>query len=697
MIFLESLFVNRKDSFSLKLVFSIIIIVVSVCILHDNFINVFYSYAQQIERTPGFQDSYWTDKTIAAGNDSNKLEEKEVGPGEGIATLAIVLVNKAQTDISAIKGYLALPDEFEAVKHENITNNMTSTNNNYLSNVAIASYDSIVKPGQEFTLYFDIYIKNDAKVGSYHTYLDLVYSKVLSAGDIVVKDIPISYRIPGKELLDLDTKNQFLTPAKTNKVDINIINKGSAVANNAIITISNDADKAEESLASVSESSSGQSIQQSNSTTANASNTTLSSSADDDQTDDKITSPSITTFGTLKYDVGNIDPGEMVSINPLIYSSSNAAGTLQNLVIQISYGNSIGNRESINYNLGLVVNAEPTESNFNVYVGDDKAEANMNSAQNDLNNKISNNSMITAGSIEDMIFTIKKSSSQSAIQDVVISLQPSSESVKILGPSRWSFDTITKDILLNTTLFASEELIGKPVQLNFNLDYLLDGIAKSEKLDVGLYVDGNITVRAYDFEINIIGDEPNLVANLLNEGNTEAFFTTAKMIPSSPMKTSNLTSTLNKYDDNDGSTRENLVEEYPPLQYLGDLAENSPLPVSIPLKIPNNTRPGNYPVFIEISYKDNLRNGHNLIVNGTVNYTPQTGNSSNDTGLIFGFINPIILFVMLIVTGIVLYFVIRRFRKKKKNKVIESLADYSDSENDLDSVLRDSDRSNEQK
>ncbi len=697
MIFLESLFVNRKDSFSLKLVFSIIIIVVSVCILHDNFINVFYSYAQQIERTPGFQDSYWTDKTIAAGNDSNKLEEKEVGPGEGIATLAIVLVNKAQTDISAIKGYLSLPDEFEAVKHENITNNMTSTNNNDLSNVAITSYDSIVKPGQEFTLYFDIYIKNDAKVGSYHTYLDLVYSKVLTAGDIVVKDIPISYRIPGKELLDLDTKNQFLTPAKTNKVDIHIINKGSAVANNAIITISNDADKSEESLASVSESSSGQSVEQSNSTTANASNTTLSSSAGDDQTDDKIKNPSITTFGTLKYDVGNIDPGEMVSINPLIYSSSNAAGTLQNLNIQISYGNSIGNRETIDYNLGLVVNAEPTESNFNVYVGDDKADTNMNSAQNDLNNKISNNSMITAGSIEDMVFAIKKSSSQSAIQDVVISLQPSSESVKILGPSRWSFDTITKDILLNTTLFASEELIGKPVQLNFNLDYLLDGIAKSEKLDVGLYVDGNITVRAYDFEINIIGEEPNLVANLLNEGNTEAFFTTAKMIPSSPMKTSNLTSTLNKYDDKDNSTRENLVEEYPPLQYLGDLAENSPLPVSIPLKIPNNTRPGNYPVFIEISYKDNLRNGHNLIVNGTVNYTPQIGNYSNDTGLIFGFINPIILFVMLIVTGIVLYFVIRRFRKKKKNKVIESLADYSDSENDLDSVLRDSDRSNEQK
>ena len=74
-----------------------------------------------------------------------------------------------------------------------------------------------------------------------------------------------------------------------------------------------------------------------------------------------------------------------------------------------------------------------------------------------------------------------------------------------------------------------------------------------------------------------------------------------------------------------------------------------------------------------------------------MNYSPQVGNSSNDTGLILGFINPIILFGMLIVVGIVLYFVIRRFRKKKKNKVIESSADSRDSENDLDSVLRDID------
>ncbi len=691
MLFLESIYEDRPPSFSIIIVF-FIRIVVSNCVLQNSFINSFYSFAQQTEKNPGFQDSYWTDKTIAGGNGSNKLEEKEVGPGEGIATLAIILVNKAQSDISAIKGYLSLPNEFEAVKRENIANNNISfAGNDNLSNIAVASYDSIVKPGQEFTLYFDIYIKKDSKVGSYYRYLDLAYSKVLTAGDTTVTDIPVSFRIPGKEILDVETKNQYLSPTKINKVGINIINKGSADANNAIITISNDEDNVEGSLASISESSSAESVQQTNPTTSNITNTTLSSSSANDQTDENITSSSITTFGTLKYDVGNIAPGEVVSINPLIYPSSSAAGTLQNLDIQISYGNSIGNRETVDYNLGLVINAEPTESNFNLFFRDDEFDTGVDSGQTEINNKVSNSSMITAGSIEDLIFVIKKSSTQSNIKDVVISLQPSSESVKILGPSRWSFDSIEEDTLLNTTLFASEELIGKPVQLNFNLDYLLDGMAKSETLDVGLYVDGKISIRAYDFEINIVGDEPNLVANLLNEGNTDALFTTAEMIPSSSTKTANSTFISNDGNKKDNNTAGNLVDEYPPLQYLGDLAENSPLPVSIPLKIPNNTSPGNYLVFIKISYKDNLRNNHNLVVNGTVNYSPQIESSSSDTGLFLGFINPVILLVLLLVIIIIIYFIIRRFRKRKKDQRMKSSTSSDNSENELDSVLGDSD------
>ena len=684
-------FKDRRNFFPLILGFSILLIIVSNCLFHDNFITVFYSYAQQIERNPGFQDSYWTDKTVAAGNESDKLEEKEAGPGEGIATLAVVLVNKAQSDISAIKGYLSLPGEFEAVKRESSNNNNNSDNNGNLPNIAVASYDSIVEPGHEFTLYFDIYIENDAKVGSYYSTLDLVYSKVLTAGDNTVNNIPISFRIPGKAILDVETKNQYLSPAKINNIGVNIINKGSADANNAIITISNNADSVEGSLTTVSESTSREVVEQDNLTVNNAPNTTISSN-NQSNGDNNVTSSSITTFGTQKYDVGNIGPGEAVSINPLIYPATTAAGTLQNLNIEISYGNSIGNRETVNYNLGLVINAEPKESNFAVYLEYDKIDSNLDLRQGEehgLENQTSYDSMITAGSIEDLVLEIKKSTTESDIKDVVISIQPSSESIKILGPSRWSFGAMDNDMLLNTTVFASEELIGKPIQLNFNLDYLLNGLAKSETLDLGLYVDGKIAIRAYDFEINVIGDEPNLVANLLNEGNTDAFFTTAEMIPSLT-KTTNLTLMPGVGSDNDtiGSSS-SLVKEFPPLQYLGDLSENSPLPVSIPLNIPNNTNPGNYPVFIKIAYKDNLRNDHQLIVNGTINYSPQIESSSNDTGLILGFINPIMLIALLLAIIIIALLIVRRFRKKKKNKQVDSSTDDTETNTDLDSVLND--------
>jgi hypothetical protein len=709
MLFLKVFFGERIKVYLFVIIFAMILLVVSSN-FQVKYIHIFYTYAQQVEKNPGFQDSYWTDKTVAAGNDSDKLEEREVGPGEGIATLAVVLVNKAQSDISAIKGFLHLPDGFEAVERgfnsrngaspSNVTglessnndtqSNSSSNNPANLSSLAVASYDSIVTPGNEFTLYFDIYITDNAKVGTYFSNLDLVYSKVLTAGDIVVNDISIAFRVPGKVILDVETINQYLSPSKENKLSIDIINKGSADANSALITLSNSDENTVENLASVTERSTADSIQQDNSTEkANSTITsTTSTSTTNENTDDNVSSSSpITTIGTQKYDVGVIAPGEIVSIHPAIYPATSAAGTLQNLDIQISYGNSLGNRETVNYNLGLMINAESKESNFNVYLLNN-SDTSKYAYQKTLNYQKSYDKTITAGSIEDLMFGVQKLTTDADIQDLVISIQPSSESIEVLGPSRWSFDKMDANILpLNTTVFASDELIGKPVQLNFNLDYLLSGVAKSETLELGLYVDGKISIRAYDFEINLVGDEPNLVSNLLNEGNVDALFTTVQMIP--PLRT-NLTpsSGINNGNNNNIS----LVEEYPPVQYIGDLAENSPLPINIPLKIPNDTVTGDYPVSIEVSYQDNLRNDHSLIVNGTVNYAPPADTSPDNTGLLFGFINPIMLMVIILVIGIIAYLVVKRIQKKKRSQRTGSSKDETvSSETDLDSILRDKD------
>jgi hypothetical protein len=83
------------------------------------------------------------------------------------------------------------------------------------------------------------------------------------------------------------------------------------------------------------------------------------------------------------------------------------------------------------------------------------------------------------------------------------------------------------------------------------------------------------------------------------------------------------------------SEQKNLVKSIASQQYLGDLAENSPLPFSIPLTIDNSTKAGTYPVFLKVSYRDNLRIPHELTINGSVDYDPiqQTNNEGQN---IFG-------------------------------------------------------------
>ncbi|MDQ4074420.1 MAG: hypothetical protein M3162_08985, partial [Thermoproteota archaeon] len=115
-------------------------------------------------------------------------------------------------------------------------------------------------------------------------------------------------------------------------------------------------------------------------------------------------------------------------------------------------------------------------------------------------------------------------------------------------------------------------------------------------------------------------------------------------------------------------TLPSLVKDYPPPQYLGDLAENSPLPVSLPLNIPNNTAAGDYPVFLRISYKDNLRNNHELIVNSTVKYSPPTENSANNNMTLFGIISPLMLLFLVVAAIVVIVYLAKRRHKRDKRK-----------------------------
>jgi hypothetical protein len=601
----------------------------------------------QTDLDPAFQDSYWTDDDmISMSNTStNDAVKKEVGPGEGTATLAVVLVNKARSDITAVKGYLSLPAGFKAI---GVIPPDMGKNISDLSEYTVDSYDSIIKSGETFTLYFEMSVLKNANVGPYIASLDLVYSKVLETGQITVKNIAIPFRVTGKVVLDVVSEKYHLIPGSSNRVNITIKNKGTANASGVIV--------------SVNESPS-------------TSNSLLSSNSSFNANGEGIESVPLVNIGNNTYDIGVIPANRTAQINPSVYPSNSAGETVQNLDLQISYGDAYGNRKSSDQSVGLVISPKPPRSVLNIDAG---------GSSNNQNSSI----VLIAGKIQELEFTIANEG-KIPVTNLVITLTSQADTVKILGNSKWTFESLLPQSKLNlsTNVFASEDVIGKPIEFPVKIQYVSDEQSTTETIDLGSYVDGEIRVRVYDLGINIIGDRPNLVGTLLNEGNTVALFTTVEMLKPPISEQKSLVGSI-------ASSQ----------QYLGDLTENSPLPFSIPLTIDNSTKAGTYPVFLKVSYRDNLRIPHELTINGSVDYEPIEQTTDGGQG-IFGIgsisngdrnisaIIPPILVILVIIIIIAIIVVLRKRRSKSKlsrilgieNKMIEK-EEEKEQEEDIDSL-----------
>ena len=212
-----------------------------------------------------------------------------------------------------------------------------------------------------------------------------------------------------------------------------------------------------------------------------------------------------------------------------------------------------------------------------------------------------NSTQISAGKIEDFAFSISNTGT-TPITNVVVTLESPSESLKILGDAKWDIQTVSVDskVDLATKVFAADSLIGNPASFSVTVEYSSNGEPNLEKFTLGTYVAGEISIRAYDIEVTYIGGIPNIVGNLLNEGNTVALFTSIEIVGAG-----------------------NLVADLPPAQYLGDLEENSPLPFSIPVQVASNSSAGTYPISLKISYKDDLRELHTIDINSGVQFAPE--------------------------------------------------------------------------
>ena len=675
-------------------------ILTSFIFILPNLKNVVIVYGQS-EKDIEYQQSYWTEssKSVStASSSSDQLEssptrddnsnnkekiEKEVGPGEGISTLAIELVNTARSDITAVKGFLTLPSGFQSVLN-NITKqdtNGSSTKNITLSNVSLASHNSIVGAGDFFTLFFDVNILNEINIGQYNSSLKIIYSKVLEKGKIT-SIIPIQFEIPGKVILDTVLKGnsteKHLIPGKYSEISLVIKNKGSSYANGVIATIKGFEKQTNESDSPKNDDSNGS---------------------------ERLATPSLSTAyplisavnaGNRTFNVGTIPPGSSVIIKPILYIANSAKESVQNLELQVTYGDSYGNKQTFDSSIGIIVSPLPPDSNFIItpILKDVTNKESNNTNNNNTNNNNNNTStstntnndivILTAGTIEDLTFKLQNNAKNisNVLTDLVINLDVSpKESIEILGNSRWIFDSMDPQSYydLGTKIFASEQIASTPVEFSINIEYISNDELKKESLVVGAYIEGQIKITGHDFEIRKVGDTPNFGGNLLNEGNSRALFTKVnleQLKPVSELLSNNInkSNNFNVDDDNKKNNDNNIFLSKPQEQYLGDLDSNSPLPFSIPLDLNTNNTKEKYSFSLSVYYSDNLRKMHHVILNGTVDIINNLSKESQRTNHNSFEINDIIsknyLTFTIFIAGILIVIIGILYARKKRKKSI---------------------------
>jgi hypothetical protein len=699
-------------TFSILFSSILILLFILVIFINPNFLILSNGYSQMEpldDRSPSFLEAYWTNKPITSSQSplENNSIKVEVGPGEGPSTLAVVLVNTGRSEITGITGDLTLPEGFKAIRGENDVKS---------ENVSVASYNSIVKPGDSFPLYFTFGVLNDTKVGPYYGSMKITYSKVLETGQIV-SNITVPFRVPGKVILDVILQKQNLITNTPNYLPILLYNKGSADANGVIVTITNISggtttigNKDHKNNKNIiidnpilynnsETNNNNNNLGNSNYTISNTSTNTTKSILTKPTSQKESYGRSLDIQATT-FNVERILANNTALIIPVIYPGYSTGGTIQNMKLTIDYNDPYGNKKNLETSVGLIISPNPPESVLSIDEARNILDTNNTNTNTDgITSNITKKDtlMLRAGMIESAKIIVSNNGNEE-LKNVVFSLKSESDSVKLLGDTRWTLNSIepfSKTELL-TQIFSSEEVISKPISFTLDAEYISGGKSKRDSLSIGAYIQGQITIRTYDVSIENIGGVLNLVGNLLNEGNTVALFTTIEII-----NNNEVSSKLISNSSQSGNLIKQLpLQSLPSPQYLGDLTENSPLPFSIPIDIKSNTENGKYMTKLKINYKDDLRTEHDLVLSETVYYQPvkmdqtNAGDNSSSNSSILGFTisnfmtTIIVIFILSILIVITIIFVIVTIkkRKNKKSKLYKSLK-YQD--NDMKDFLGD--------
>ena len=579
---------------------------------------------------PVFLDAYWTDRSASSVQDTLNPSELIVGPGEGQSTLAVVFSNRSPLELYAVTGYLRLPTGFKpggTSAEPEAKSYFSSTISKNTADVSQASYFGKLAEGEVFTLYFDVDITEEAKVGAYlgQAILDYSTPNYVRSCKSALLDVP--FILPGKIILDLTTENKPLTPKTANTVNFVISNKGSSPATGAVLTIISIGDDNSRSTRDSSSAS-----------------VTLQSA----QTE-------LVNLGNNTFNIGTIPANGSTMFSTEIFPEASSGSTVQNISMQIVYGNSYGYKQTELLTTGLVVAPKPSESPIIVSVDTQHEQP-----------------VVTAGTVENIQFEITNSGAKE-ISDLLVTLSGESTEMKIMGKSKWVIENLsageTKDIF--TDVFASTNLINNPSSFNLDLNYISDGESTVETSNVGVFVAGKIDLELYDLQVNNVGGSLYLVGSILNQGSTTGKFANIKLVSYPNIVQSNNSTKGEGFN----SQRTNGSNPTISPQYLGDLTDDSSIPFSIPLPF-SSIPPGEYPFSFKLTYADDLRNFHeitfdeNVQVSKIQNQIPQ-GQRQGQNSL--GFLSTELIIGIIVAVVIISIMIVAIKKKRRKARPSDDL------------------------
>ena len=643
-------------------------------------------------RGPVYLDSYWTDQSASSTTTGTPVK-KEIGPGEGPSTLAVVMVNRSPIDIIDVTGVLNLPSGFTPTGTSgdpSAQNIFKATLREGANNPALASYDNTVTAGSTFTLFFDVNVTNKTKVGLYPTPLVVNY---YASGDFTLCDsalITVPFQLPGKVVLDAVPITTSIPPNQPSDVSISIENKGSSDATGVVVSLIG--------------------LGQSKTTGSSSGGSALTLQSSTTQ---------LVNLGANTFNIGTIPAYGKHVITTSIYPSSSASGSTQDVELQLAYGNAYGYKLSSTISTGLVISPDVTASTLNI------------SPDN-----VNGSALLTAGKLENLNFTVTNTG-RTTLSNLIISLTPPSaapqqatpSSISVVGDSQWTVPIMNPgdSEKFSTQVFASTNVIDTPASFTVTATYISNGVAKTSTLNLGAYVVGDIMVQVNGISVSDVGTGQTLTGTLLNQGSTTGLFTSIQLLHpelvESPIQNNTFGRNGQSIAAQDGgfgggsgqsfgggseqsfgsgsgprirgglSSSQSISSDSTP-QYIGDLSSDSPTPFSIPLS--GEIRPGTHQVSFKVVYSDDLKHVHELTLNGTVNVQPPTSfvNARQGSGFnsLFGIRGGMMFFVYLPATGasavVATVFVMKK-RNSSKNKIQKSNKKDIDIESLLDDSLSD--------